>query len=151
MFSKAEQKKKVGQLKYKKEQNPDNFCTAIGGLKVEYRNQLSKDDRMTTLVSTVVPFHGETIVNKMEKLGKEAICDAIVKTKLCKVYRGAVAESTKTELADPGFFTNKICHYCKEKGHLKNGCPELAQKHPSGNKCEYLGCITPSEHSTDKC
>ena len=29
MFSKAEQKTRLGQLKYKKGQNPDNFGTAI--------------------------------------------------------------------------------------------------------------------------
>ena len=37
MFSKAEQKTNLGQLKYKKGQNPDNFSTAIGGLEIEYK------------------------------------------------------------------------------------------------------------------
>ena len=78
MFSKAEQKTKLGQLKYKKGQNPDNFSTAIGGLEVEYRNQPSEDDKIATLLSTMGPFYGETIVNKMERLGKEVTCDAIV-------------------------------------------------------------------------
>ena len=56
LFSKAKQKTKLGQLKYKKGQNRDMFSTAIGGLYVEYRNQLSKDDKIATLVSVVEPF-----------------------------------------------------------------------------------------------
>ena len=75
MFSKAERKTKLCQLKYKKGQNPDDFATAIGGLEVEYRNKFSKEDTISTPVSVVVPFYGETIVNTMEKLetskGKE--------------------------------------------------------------------------------
>ena len=63
MFSKAEQKTKLGQLKYNKRQDPNNFGTAIGGLEVEYRNQLSNDDQIATLVNAVGPFYGETIVN----------------------------------------------------------------------------------------
>ena len=58
----------------------------IGGLEVEYRNQLNKDNRIATLVSSVGPFRGETIVNKMEKLGKEVACDAIVK--MCAKFTG---------------------------------------------------------------
>ena len=34
VFSKAEEKTKIGQLKHKKGQNPDNFATAFGGLEV---------------------------------------------------------------------------------------------------------------------
>ena len=70
MFSKADQKTKLGQLKYKKGQNPDDVSTAIGGLEVEYRNQLSKDDKIVTLVSAMEPFYGETSINEMEKLRK---------------------------------------------------------------------------------
>ena len=88
MFSKTEEKTKVGQLKYKKGQNPDNFGTAIGGLKVEYRNQLNEDDKIATLVNAVGHFYGETIVNEMEKLeaakGKEVTCGAIMKNKHAK-------------------------------------------------------------------
>ena len=83
-FSKADQKTKLGQLKYKKGQNPDNFSTAIGGLEVEYMNQLSEDDKIATLVSAMGPFYGETIVNEMEKPGKEVTCDAIVKENCVK-------------------------------------------------------------------
>ena len=79
MFLKADQHTKVGQLKYKKGQNPDNFSTAIGSLDVEYRNHLSEDDKIATFVSAMVPFYGEAIVNEMERLGKEVTCDAIVK------------------------------------------------------------------------
>ena len=43
-------------MKYKEGQNPDNFSIAIGGLEVGYRNQLSKDDKITTLVSVMGPF-----------------------------------------------------------------------------------------------
>ena len=46
MFSIAEQKITLGQLKYKKGQNPENFGTVIGGLEVEYRNQLSKGQQI---------------------------------------------------------------------------------------------------------
>ena len=79
MFSKSEQKTEVGQLKYKKGQNPDDFSTGIGSLEVEHRNHLSKDDKIATIVSAMGSFYGETIVNKMERLGKEITCDAIVK------------------------------------------------------------------------
>ena len=82
-FSKAEQNTKLGQLKYKKRQDLGNFGTASGGLEVEYRNKLSKDDKIVTPVNAVGPFHGETIVNEMEKLEaserKEVTCDAILK------------------------------------------------------------------------
>ena len=71
MFSKAEQKTKLGQLKYKKGQNPNDFSTAISSLEVEYRNQLSEDDKIDTVLSAMGTFYGETIVNKMERLGKE--------------------------------------------------------------------------------
>ena len=71
VFSKAYQKTKLGQLKYKKGQNPDNFSTGIGGPEVEYRNKWIEDDKITMIVSAMRPFYGETIVNKMEKLGKE--------------------------------------------------------------------------------
>ena len=71
MFSKAEQKTKLGQLKYKKGQNSDEFSTAIGSLEVEYRNHLSEDDKIATFVSAMGSIYGETIVNKMERLGKE--------------------------------------------------------------------------------
>ena len=64
--------------------------------------------------------------------------------------KGIVGDPTKTELADPGYFADTICHYCKEKGHLKNDCPKLAQKQPSGKKCAYPGCTTPAGHTTDK-
>ena len=57
MFLKADQKTKLGQLKYKKGQNPDNFSTATGGLEVEYRNKLSKDDKIAMLVSAMRPFY----------------------------------------------------------------------------------------------
>ena len=73
-------------MKYKKGQNPHDFGTAIGGLEVEYRNQLSKDDKIATLVSAMRPFYGETIVNEMEKLRKEVTCDAIVK--MCAKFTG---------------------------------------------------------------
>ena len=53
VFSKAEQKTKLGQLKYKKGQNLADFNTAIGCLEVKYRNQLSKDDKIATLVSAM--------------------------------------------------------------------------------------------------
>ena len=90
MFLKAKQKTKLGHLKYNKRQNPVNFGTAIGGLEVEYRKQLSKDDNIVTLVSAVGSFHRETTVNEMEKLesakGKGVTGDAIVEN-LCKVYR----------------------------------------------------------------
>ena len=86
MFLKADQKIKLGQLEYKKGQNPDNFSTAIGGLEVEYRNQLSKDNKIATLVSTLRLFYGETIVNEIEKLRKEVTCDAIVK--MCAKFTG---------------------------------------------------------------
>ena len=94
---------------------------------------------MTSLVNTVGPFYGETIINKMEKLeteeGKEVTCDAIAKKELCKVYRATgsgkstVAGLTEIELTEPGYFTkNKACHYCMEVGHAKNDCPKLVQK-----------------------
>ena len=86
VFSKAEQKTKVGQLKYKKGQNPDDVSTAISSLEVEYRNHLSEDDKIVIVVSAMGSIYGETIVNEMERLGKEVTCDAIVK-KLCKVHR----------------------------------------------------------------
>ena len=57
VFSKAHQKTILGQLKYKKGHNPDDVSTAIGDLEVEYRNQLSKDDKIVTLVSTMGPFY----------------------------------------------------------------------------------------------
>ena len=91
----------------------------------------------------------------MEKLGKEVTCNAIVK-KMCKVHRATgsgksiVEDLGETEFADPGYFANKICHYCKERGHLKNDCSKLAQKQPSGKKCDYPGCTTPAGHTTDK-
>ena len=66
-------------MKYKKGQNPDDFSTAISSLEVEYRNHLSKDDTIATILSVMGPFYGETIVNKMERLGKEVTCDALVK------------------------------------------------------------------------
>ena len=56
MLLKADKKTKLGKLKYKKEQNPDNCDTSIGGLEVEYRKQISKDDKIATLVSAVGPF-----------------------------------------------------------------------------------------------
>ena len=45
----------------------------------------SKYDKIVTLVSAVGPFYGETIVIKMEKLGRETTCDAIVKKNLQSV------------------------------------------------------------------
>ena len=75
---------------------------------------------------------------------------------MCKVHRASgsgkstVEDPGEPELANPGYFAkNKTCHYCKEKGHLKNDCPKLAQKQPSGNKCEYPGCTTPAGHTND--
>ena len=65
--------------------------------------------------------------------------------------KGVIGDPTKTELADPGYFADKIYHYCEEKGHLKKDYPKLTQKQPSGKKCEYPGCTTPAGHSTDKC
>ena len=82
MLSAAEQRMILGRLKFKKGQNPDNVATAIGALQVEYRNNISKEDKIVTLVSAVGPFCEEIIVNKMEKIksakGKEVTCDAIV-------------------------------------------------------------------------
>ena len=119
MFLKAEQKTKLGQLKYTKGKNPDNFATAIGGPEVEYRIKISKEDTISTLLSAVGPFHGEAIVDNMEKLEnaerKEVTCDAIVE-KLCKVYRatgsgkGIVGDPIETDLADPGYFADTTCH-----------------------------------------
>ena len=65
--------------------------------------------------------------------------------------KSIVEDPGKTELANPGYFADKICHYCKEKGHLKNDCPKLIQKQPGGKNCEYHGCIMLAEHATDKC
>ena len=45
MYSKAEQNMELGQLKYKKQQNPDDFGTAIGGLEVEYGKSSAKNTR----------------------------------------------------------------------------------------------------------
>ena len=76
---------------------------------------------------------------------------------MCKVHRATgsgksiVEDPGEMELANPGYFADKIYHYCKEKGHLKNDCPKLAQKQPSGKTCEYHGCTTPAGHTTDKC
>jgi hypothetical protein len=88
MLSKAEQRTKFGHLKFKKEQDPDNFATAIRALQVEYRNKISKEIRTATLVSAAEPLYGETIFNKKEKLAhtkeKEVTYDAIVE-KLCKL------------------------------------------------------------------
>ena len=116
MFSKAEQKTKLGQLKYKKGQNPDDFSTAISSLEVEYRNHLSEDDKIATVVSAMGSIYGETIVNEMERLGKEVTCDAIVK-QLCNVNKAIgsgksiVEDPSETELANPKYFADKICHY----------------------------------------
>ena len=93
---------------------------------------MSEDDKIATRVSAMKPFYGEIIVNEMEKLGKEVTCDAIVK-QMCKVHRATgygksiIEDPGETELADPGYFANMICHYCKEKGHLRNDCPKLAR------------------------
>ena len=160
MFLKAEQNTKLGQLKYKKGQNPDNFGTAIGGLEVKYRNKFTKYYKIATLVSAVGRFYGETIINKMEKLeaakGNDVTCDAIVE-KLCKVYRatgsgkGVVADPNETELSGPGHDAkDKACHYCKEVGHVKDHCPKLARKR-SKNKCEYPGCTMKVGYTTDRC
>ena len=76
---------------------------------------------------------------------------------MCTVYmaigsrKSIVEDPGETELANTGYFADKICHYCKEKGHLKNDCPKLAQKQPIGKKYEYPWCTTPAGHTTDKC
>ena len=64
--------------------------------------------------------------------------------------KSTVEDPGETELADPRYFANKICHYCKEKGHLRNDCPKLAQKQ-DGKMCEYPGCTMKVGHTTDKC
>ena len=76
---------------------------------------------------------------------------------MCKVYRatgymkGIVVDPGETELADPRYFPkDEICHYCKEKGHLRNDCPKLAQKQ-NEKMCEYLGCTMKVGHTIDKC
>ena len=82
----------------------------------------------------------------MEKLksskGREVTCDAIVE-KLCKVWRatgsgkGIVIDPSETKMADPGYFSkDKICHYCKEKVHVRNDCSKLTQKQ-NGKMCKY--------------
>ena len=65
--------------------------------------------------------------------GEKVTCDTIVE-KLCKVYRatgswkGIIGNPSETELADPGYFVDKTCHCCKDKVHLKNDFPKVAQK-----------------------
>ena len=82
---------------------------------------MSKDDNIVTLVSAMRPFHGKIIVNKMEKLGKEVTCDAIVK-KMCKVHRATgsgksiVEDPGETELADPGYFGTRSVTTLRRKG-----------------------------------
>ena len=101
----------------------------IGGPEVEYRNKFRKDDKISTLLSAVGPFYGETIVNNMEKLktaeGKEITCDAIME-KLRKMHRatcsvkGIVVGPTETDLADPRCFAkDKTRHYCRAKAKRK--------------------------------
>ena len=62
-----------------------------------------------------------------------------------------VGDPTGTEFADLGYFAkDKICHYCKETGHLRNDCPKIAQKQ-NGKMCEYLGFTMKVGYTTDKC
>ena len=76
---------------------------------------------------------------------------------MCKVHRATgsgksiVEDPGETELADPGYFADKICHYCKEKGHFKTDCPKLAQNQPGTKKCEYPGCTTLTGYTSGKC
>ena len=56
-----------------------DLSTAISSLEVEYRNHLSEDDKIATVVSAMGSIYGEAIANEMERLGKEVTCDAIVK------------------------------------------------------------------------
>ena len=76
---------------------------------------------------------------------------------MCTVYmaigsrKSIVEDPGETELANTGYFADKICHYCKEKGHFKTDCPKLAQNQPGTKKCEYPGCKTLTEYTTDKC
>ena len=89
MYSKADEKTKLGQLKYKKGHNPDNFSTAMKGLQVEYRNKFNKKGKIAALVSAIGPCYEETIVKEMEKLKsaeeKYVTCDVVVEN-LCKVW-----------------------------------------------------------------
>ena len=78
--------------------------------------------------------------------------------KLCKVWRaygsgkGIVVDPSETELAYLGYFVkDNICHYCNEKGHLRNNFPKLAQKQHSDKNCKCPGCTTPATHGTAKC
>ena len=82
---------------YKKGQNPDDFSTAIRSLEVEYRNHLSEDDNIATVVSAMGSIYGETIINEMERPGKEVTCDTIVK-KMCKMYRATESGKSTVEV-----------------------------------------------------
>jgi hypothetical protein len=159
MLSKAEQKTKLGLLRLRQGQDPDDFGTAIESLEIEYRNNFSEDDKVSALVSAAGPQYGATILNEMERLesleGGEVTCDALIE-KLCKLWRvsgsGKGVKPSELELADPGYFAqNKSCFYCKEKGHLKSDCPKLVGKQPQGKKCEYPGCTMQAGHSTENC
>jgi hypothetical protein len=68
MLSKAEQKTKLGLLKLKKDQDPDDFGTAIESLEIEYWNNFSKEDKVSALVSTAGIQYGATILNETERL-----------------------------------------------------------------------------------
>ena len=75
---------------------------------------------------------------------------------MCKVHRATGSENNivedpgKKELTDPGYFTNTICHYCKDTGHLRNYCLKLAQKQ-NRKMCKYPGYTMKVGHTSDKC
>ena len=143
MLLKVEAKKKLSLLKLRKEQHPGSFVTAIIVVKIEYRNNFTKDDKVSALVSALEPPYGATILNKMERLegtkGEEVMCDTLVEY-LCKLWRdsgsgkGIIEAPAETKWVDPGYCAkDKACFCCKENGHLKFECLKLVRKQ-SGNK-----------------
>ena len=57
MLSKVEANTKLGLLKLKIVQCPDNFVTAIKALEIEYGSNFTEDNKVTAVASSVGPYY----------------------------------------------------------------------------------------------
>ena len=147
VISRALQKKKLLSLKMKKEEDTDDFGTAVAGLEIQYKHQFDEDDTLAALISAAGPEYTSTILSETRRLESDGTLtfDGLVDTltehwRLSGSFTGK-SPSTSPEITlatfDPKQKAGK-CFRCGSESHKKLDCP--VWKAMRKVKCDYPGC-----------